>query len=620
LANAIAAAHRYGIQIHAWKVCFPMGAAKFRPPGSEPHAFFQKIAANDRLIRTAKGDQTSWLNPSDPRNHDLEVRVAGEVVQRYDVDGYHLDYIRYPAPDEIGVDAHYDNVSRKEFEKSLGHPVKNWPNDVVAGSLKMQFEDWERDNLTRLVKRIRMEVKGKRPGTLLSAAVWRKVHFYRTVIRQDWPRWCREGLLDFVVPMCYEKDLDEFRTVLARDFAQVCGRVPFMAGIGNYRLYNVDSVVDQVKVARELGADGFVLFSINDPNDESNPKVYHKGLVNRQLAALAAGPTRSPAAPGVGGPHLEFGVPSNIQQRRYQYLAATAGEMNPVTIRLPKLPGASGELRITACIEDLAGRKIGDSQSITLKAGAEQTIPLIAAVAPVRPVVRGTVKQGNTTRPFVLRGPIVEPMSSAEIAELRARQQPTVFEKSGTKVGVYFNGLGASSIMEVLDEAKGVNAALVYRLEPPHLAALDVLILPQLYELADLTTQNIKAIRSWVEGGGRLIVTRDAVGLRWHPRLFPEIGVGTELNKNRSVQVVAALRGWSKGTRFDHEYKDHAQLEVKATAKVLLAEAKSGNPVAASGKLGKGTVILNGLVPGNEEESDPESHSMRFLVSLVNYP
>src|SRR5207247_618131 len=155
---------------------------------------------------------------------------------------------------------------------------------------------------------------------------------------------------------------------------------------------------------------------------------------------------------------------------------------------------------------------------------------------------------------------------------------------SGTKVGVYFNGLGADPIVEALAQAKGIIAVPVYRLESSHLAPLDVLILPQLYELADLTPQSINAIRGWVESGGRLIVTRDAVGLRWHPRLFPEIGVGTELTKNKSVQVATSLRGFGKGTRFDHEFKDHAQLDVKSTAKVLLTETKTGKPVAASGK------------------------------------
>jgi uncharacterized lipoprotein YddW (UPF0748 family) len=622
LEKAVDAAHRHGIQIHAWKVVFPMGAAKFRPPGSDAHEFFDRMAREDRLLRTAKGTQTSWLNPADPRNHDLEARVAGEIVERYNVDGYHLDYIRYPASEgsgEPGFDAHYDPVARREFEKSLGRAVKNWPADVASGPLKLQYEDWERDNITRVVRKIRAEVKSKRPNALLSAAVWRKVHLYRTWIKQDWPRWCREGLLDFVIPMCYDKDLDEFRTVLARDFSHVNGRVPFVAGIGNYRIYSADGVVDQVQAAREIGADGFVLFSINDPTDEANPKVYYKGLVDRQLAALAAGATKSPASPNLGGPRLDFGLSPDIVARRYQTFAAEAGQISQVTVRLPKTPAVSGELRLTATIEDLKGRKIGDVQNVTLKPGGEQSLPVANAVVPVRLVVRGKHGSNSDPRPFVLRGPIIEPVSHSEIAELRDRAKPPRPPSSGLRVGVYYNGLGSEGIFDALSQSKGIAPVWIYHIEPSHLASVEVFILPQLFELTDLTPQTIKSLRHWVESGGRIILTHDAVGLRWHPRVFPEVGHGTKLVASRSVQTQLALRGFAKGIKFDHEYTDHAQLELLPSTNVLVTEQKTNKPVVAAGRVGKGLVILNGLIPGYNDEADADSNSAKLLIGLVNY-
>ena len=133
--------------------------------------------------------------------------------------------------------------------------------------------------------------------------------------------WCAawaasEGLLDFVVPMTYETNLETFRTVTRRDLSYACGRTPYMAGIGGYLLHEPEAVVDQVQTARELGADGFVLFSINDPTDDNG--VAHKGLVDRQLAALAAGPTRTPAVPGVAGPRFDFQWSDEVMVRRYE--------------------------------------------------------------------------------------------------------------------------------------------------------------------------------------------------------------------------------------------------------------------------------------------------------------
>jgi uncharacterized lipoprotein YddW (UPF0748 family) len=626
LERAVTAAHAHGIQLHAWKVCFNMGSERARPPKSAPLKFYQRMADDDRLVRDPSGAQGNWLNPSDPRNQDLEVRVAAEVVQKYDVDGYHLDYIRYPdesSPSFPGdFPFHYGDVSRREFEKSLGCAVKNWPSDVISGPLKMQYEAWERDNITRVVARIRTELKAKRPGTLFSAAVWRKVHRYRSVLKQDWPRWGRDGLVDFLVLMAYEKDLAEFRSVVERDFSHVCGRVPFVVGIGSWQILQPEAVVDQVQAAREIGADGFVLFSLNDPTHKNSDgkTVTAKGLVDRQLAALAAGATRTRAVPNLGGPHLEFLLShDDVVARRYKTYAAEAGHVNQLTIRLPRVPGASGELRLAVSVEDVAGRKYGETLQLRLKPGGEQTIPLVAAVKSVRPVVRGAIGQGTAARPFVLRGPIVEPVSRSEIAELRARKLPPQFASSGTRVGVYFNGLGSDGLVEALKTAKGVAAATIYRLDAAHLAKLDVLVLPHLIDVTDLTPEVAKTLRTWVEGGGRLILTRDAVGLRWHPRLFPEVGKGTKLVAAPATQTAVALRGLANGSKFEHEGTDHVQLSAGPAGKVLATEAKFGKPVVVAGSVGKGLVVLDGMMPGNDDEAPATSNSMRLLVALVHY-
>ncbi|MBI3469709.1 MAG: family 10 glycosylhydrolase, partial [Planctomycetes bacterium] len=406
LAKAVAAARRHGIQFHAWKVCFVMNSARSLKAGRAANEFYDTIAREDRLVRDPKGVQGAWLDPSDPRNHDLEARVAREVASNYALDGYHLDYIRYPDL-KPGFDFHYGAVARREFEKELGRAVENWPTDVISGSLKLRYEDWERDNITRLVRRLGPEIKSQRPATLLSAAVFRNIHGHRAKIKQDWPRWCREGLLDFVVPMSYETELDTFRTVTRRDLSYACGRTPYMAGIGGYLLYKPEAVVDQVQAARELGTDGFVIFSINDPTDDNG--VMHKGLVDRQLAALAAGPTWTPAVPGLGGPRFKFQLSPEVVHRPYEPPAIEAGGSTPVGIRLADSSQTSdGPLAGTVSVEDLRGRTLDEPLKVSLASGEEISLGLTAFATSARPVIRGVVGEGK--KPFVVRGPIVEPV------------------------------------------------------------------------------------------------------------------------------------------------------------------------------------------------------------------
>ena len=180
LKAAIEAAHKYGLEFHAWKVNFNANAGM--RAGAGPAAMFTQMKADDRLMRDVNGVQATALNPGDPRNRQLEVDVMRELVENYDVDGVHFDYIRYT---EIGGDGKenydfdYGNVSRAEFEKSRGAQVANWPADVFSGSLKAEYEDWERENINDVVKRVYQNTKARKPNVQVSAAVWRANRKYR---------------------------------------------------------------------------------------------------------------------------------------------------------------------------------------------------------------------------------------------------------------------------------------------------------------------------------------------------------------------------------------------------------------------------------------------------------
>ncbi len=612
LAKAIDAAHRNGLQFHAWKVSYHLSSPKFRPPGSAAHSFYDRLVREDRLLRDSKGVQTHWLNPADPRNQDLEARVAAELVQRYDVDGYHLDYIRYP-DSSPGFDFRFGAVARCEFEKSLGKPVADWPADVISGSLKQRYDDWERDNVTNTVRKIHSGVKRHRPEVLVSAAVRRgmktipSLDFHRAFLKQDWARWAREGLIDFVVPMTYFRDSDDFREELERDLSYVRGRLPLVAGIGNWQLATAGDLVEQVRIARELGADGFVLFSL-DADD-----------ISQQLTALAAGATRQPTAPAIGTHRFEFLVSKEIVARRYGPFVVEAGRSASVKIK-PAKSAPEGDSTIVAdiCMEDLQGKRLDEPRRVTFKNDRTETLTFTASKTAVRPVIR--VLAGKSLRvASVVRGPILEPCASSEFAENQRREQPPQPSGSGLRVGVYFNGVGANSILETLQSESGISPVLVFHLRPNHLAVIDVLILPQLADLSDLSIENSQALRAWVERGGRLILTRDAAGIRWHPRLFAEIGTGDRIAGGRTVQLSTSLRGFSKGTKFDHECSDHVQLKLGSAGKQLVVEQKTGKPIVAAGRVGKGTVILNGLVPGYKEEAGHHTNSSRLLIALVHY-
>lgn len=256
LEKAIIAAHRNGLELHAWMVCFHVGGAAKQ--NGEAKKLYDQMAADDRLVRDMGGKQAPFLNPADPRNQEQELNIAREIVEKYDIDGIHLDYIRYP--DEPHFNFDYGDVSRREFEKAAHGQVVNWPADVYSGVLKTQYEDWERSNISSLVQGVYSQTKKLKPRVQVSAAVWRAHRYYRAKIKQDWPLWAENRWLDFVVPMDYTTDDTRFYNDVRSQVGAAGGRVLVVAGIGSYKHETPDATLRQIQIAREEGADGYALF------------------------------------------------------------------------------------------------------------------------------------------------------------------------------------------------------------------------------------------------------------------------------------------------------------------------------------------------------------------------
>jgi uncharacterized lipoprotein YddW (UPF0748 family) len=186
-------------------------------------------------------------------------------VARYPVDGVHLDYLRYPGPDfdyNLGVLREF----RADLEPRLAESERRRFDPRSVGDLialtDLYPERWagfRRSRLNALVMRIRTAVKQRRPGIILSAAVFPDATEAATRRFQDWRFWVENRWLDVVCPMAYTQDASVFDAQIA-SARQVAGARPVWAGIGAYRL-SAARTVENIETARRLGASGVILFS-----------------------------------------------------------------------------------------------------------------------------------------------------------------------------------------------------------------------------------------------------------------------------------------------------------------------------------------------------------------------
>jgi uncharacterized lipoprotein YddW (UPF0748 family) len=250
---ATAAAHKHGLALHAWKICWKLGDI------SEDK--LRQLAAEGRLQQNDKGVVMPWLCPSNPKNLAQEVAGIRELLVRYRVDGIHLDYIRFP-----GSHTCYCKGCRLRFEAELGRRLNRWPDDVRSGLLAARHDHWRRTQITRLVERVRETADRMERPIRISAAVYGKYPSCARSVAQDWGNWLRDGLVDFVCPMNYTADLSEFTRLTRAQLLLPRARGRVYPGIGATASQNrlgAMGVIDQIRVARREGAQGFAIFQLD---------------------------------------------------------------------------------------------------------------------------------------------------------------------------------------------------------------------------------------------------------------------------------------------------------------------------------------------------------------------
>jgi uncharacterized lipoprotein YddW (UPF0748 family) len=290
LAVAIEEGHRRGMAVHAW-VNTHLVWGPVAPPRSAHHLvnahpewlavprplarelydmdpssprFFEALRryATDRPA-TVEGIYTS---PSHPEVRARVFAVWMDLLERYDLDGIHFDYIRYPSPDfdysRGALERFRSWVSYRLGADRLAELDRAARRDPLAftTALPAEWDEFRREQITSLVEEIYRAVKARRPDLVVSAAVIADRETARNVRFQDWEQWLAWGIVDVVAPMAYTPDDARFQSLVrsARRAAGVRDRV--WAGIGAY-LDTPSGTLAKVDLARAEDVGGVVLFS-----------------------------------------------------------------------------------------------------------------------------------------------------------------------------------------------------------------------------------------------------------------------------------------------------------------------------------------------------------------------
>lgn len=250
-------AHARGLELHAWFNPFRASHP------SDPSAIHASHIARRRPDLVRDTGQYLWLDPAEPEARAHSLAVIADVVDRYDIDGVHLDDYFYPYPSD-----------EHPFPDDTGYEAF-----VAAGGTEDRGA-WRRSHINAFVEELARVVRDRAPNARVGISpfgIWRPGHPQGIVgfdayegLAADARLWVQAGWLDYVSPQLYwtiDSEgqpfgplLDWWQSIDARERGVWPGL--YLTRIKADGGWSPDEIEAQIELLRSRGAGGFILFSM----------------------------------------------------------------------------------------------------------------------------------------------------------------------------------------------------------------------------------------------------------------------------------------------------------------------------------------------------------------------
>jgi uncharacterized lipoprotein YddW (UPF0748 family) len=321
LAQIVAEGHAAGLQVHAWLNTYLTWSRPQRPRSPQhlwnahPDWFAHNIHGH---LSTANAEDCEgvFLQASNPAVQEHLYDVFTDVAHRYDVDGIHFDFVRYPnrnydfspstlARFRVSLLPELLPIQVKKLDSRLHSDPK-----IYVHAFGKEWQTWRRAQVTNLVTRISMAVKTDKPWMQVSAAVFANADDAYNEKAQDWMTWLRTNVLDSVSLMAYASDTERI-LAQTRYAVAIAGERKVYTGIGAWRL-SAHDVAHKIAALRKAGAAGINLFSYDDVHDRK----YYLDTLARGVFASRSAPPRMRWLPGRTAPFDRSAMPTPAKEAK----------------------------------------------------------------------------------------------------------------------------------------------------------------------------------------------------------------------------------------------------------------------------------------------------------------
>ena len=271
LAYVLPAAKEKGLKVHVWLNAYLLWSSSVKPIQNEhlantkiewiDHNQLQNKSLKELLIdnkNRKNGFEGIYLSPGHPNVNKYLLKVFKELVDEYDIDGIHLDYIRL----------HDQGYGKNPYAIANFRKYNNSNNQIDALSLdqysSQEWNDFLRKSITELVSDTKDMIMLSNSRIELSAAVKPSLYEARERFSQEWDVWLVAGYLDKAFVMNYAADLKIFAANIdiMYDNLPKKYRDRVVVGIATYN-QSAEEALTKVKYAKVTRFSSVAFFSYN---------------------------------------------------------------------------------------------------------------------------------------------------------------------------------------------------------------------------------------------------------------------------------------------------------------------------------------------------------------------
>ncbi len=203
-------AHLRDIEVHAWVENFFVGESiKFDKNYPDD---FRMINYNGSTIQGPNDGNSEivengfiFLDPAHPKVQNYILSIYKELIENYNLDGFHIDYVRYPHGNlNLETSNGYSLYAMNEFKKRYGYsPKEDVRKLVLDPKIYQEWVHYRCNKITQFVKKVHHLIKSVRPNCKISMAVVPETTYAIQNKMQDWVPWVKKGWIDITLPMAY---------------------------------------------------------------------------------------------------------------------------------------------------------------------------------------------------------------------------------------------------------------------------------------------------------------------------------------------------------------------------------------------------------------------------------